>query len=370
MRNGHGEKRRRPDYDAPLRISTATHVVLSVIVGGACGSVVFWRACRERDACVDEHACLAVDDAACSFRNRIAPSDHVSYHVSYNLNASSQALTALVQGPCEPGSRLGWDEQDQKQTCAALFPYPNGLSREIMLTDATTPHMRACGAWIHAGGVQAWWRAPTMRGWLGDEAWKRAVHEVDDERTDNHHLRHDVVSKFRSSCTQTARAGAAAVVASAAIAHRHLTSAMRAGGGGDGLAVALSTLSLHRCGQPLAIDRDYGSSTFALNASIQIGESALMAALRNVGVDALSQSNGVRGRRAVLETYDELRAGGSIGQGQCRGESSLAATIVASLNAPYAQVSFRCVDDTAVMLEAMQRVAMEDGIGMHAFLTI
>ena len=254
--------RTRPDHQPEPAtqeyVVSASSTFLLLAAGGAVAAVACGvRVCLVRDECLREDTCEAVDEHYCGFRNVVS----VVGDAAYDANATSaDSLRALLRGVCAPGERAQRHPETGRAECVPFYPFPSALNAEIMDPDAASPHMRACGKWIEAGGANTdLYSEP--RAWSHNDEWARALERAEEHATASSHSAHDVMSKFRAECERTVHAGTTAVRNAAILAYQRLADPVDAATDRAALLRASGNLAGHYCDASVSIGNFFDSWT-------------------------------------------------------------------------------------------------------------
>lgn len=266
-------------------LSQLNQLVL-IITGGvvsalACGI----STCVASNSCASAGTCRP--EGLCSFTNAVslsAASSFASPALTRNASATGDALAETLVGVCAPGERL--TSLSNAATCVPYFPFPSALNSEIEDPTATSAHMRACGAWISAGGPSTMRSKVTYRSSQDHESWVASIEKVENVSTYFPRTAKGNIGKFRAECARTALAGAPAIHAAATIAYdrlkAHIDAQLKSR---DDLVRVEGYLTGHLCESSVRLGSTLqrGSFGFVVSDGHVFSSGALAAALQMMG---------------------------------------------------------------------------------------
>ena len=182
-------------------VSASRQWGISLFAGLVASIVVGAKTCAVSAACASAGTCVST--GLCSFKNVVPP----TADAVYDINASADALAAIMRGVCSPGDRQQRSLLTGQTECIPFFPYPNALNAEIQEPNASQPHRRACGKWIDAGGVSLS-SSVTTRSFMDHSSWFSVVKSAENYSTSSSRLAKNSMAKFRAQCERTVKTGA------------------------------------------------------------------------------------------------------------------------------------------------------------------
>mgnify|MGYP002009622156 CR=1 FL=1 len=260
QRSDDAPARSAPDA-AELNGLSALNAYVLLLAGGCVVAVACAiRTCAVKDACVGQSTCIALEDSVCGFRNRVTAATDTMY--DYDVSAKD-ALSSLLRDVCAPGERMSLSVLTGKAECIPYFTFPSALNEEIMDPSADTPHMRACGKWIEAGGVVL---DVEQRAWEDNHKWKEALEKIEEYATASSRSASNAMSKFRAECERTVHAGVTAMRSAAMLAYQYLSKPIDDATDRAGLMRASGHLMGHFCASSV-----YLGSSLNAQGTFQIG---------------------------------------------------------------------------------------------------
>jgi len=322
----HEKLRERTDHDPgpPMTQAyavSASNTFLLLVTGGAIAGVVCGvHTCAVRDECTRAGTCVAADEHYCGFRNvasfvdDLLGSDASSGESSSGESpsaSSATAQTALLRGACAPGERAQRHPQTGIVECVPFYPFPSALNTEIMDPAASSPHMRACGKWIEAGGVNLGPR-PEPRAWSHNDEWVRALKHAEERATASSLSASDAASKFRAECERTVLSGTPAVRNAAVMAYQRLSGPVRAAADRAALLRASGNLAGHYCDSSVRIGTHLDGVTGRFHTWMHDGwlfaPGVLARALSHVGEPVALQDEAEVASATVRDSYNRSKA--------------------------------------------------------------
>jgi hypothetical protein len=224
-------------------------LVFVLVLGVAAALATGVSACAARNACLDAGTCTEVEGGFCAFQNRVA----LEGDAGYGANVSSASLAELLRGVCAPGERSKRSAVTEALECVPHFPFPDALNAEIEDPLASSPHMKACGKWIRAGGNSLLWTNVDYRSIHDQNAWVLALKQAEDEATLSPRMATAEFSKFRDECMATAIGGTASIRHAAVLAYRHLAAKVETASSRTEVLRAAGLLAGHHCDGPARV---------------------------------------------------------------------------------------------------------------------
>ena len=127
-------------------LSPIHQLVLLLICGAVSSLVCGISACVTVRNC--ERARTCTTNGLCSFTNIVS----LAVVNSYNASVTADGFASMLRGVCAPGERM--TSLSNTAVCVPYFQFPDAYNREIEDVSASSEHMKACGSWIKAGGLQ------------------------------------------------------------------------------------------------------------------------------------------------------------------------------------------------------------------------
>ena len=155
--------------------------------------------CVSANTCKSSGTCST--EGLCSFTNLVS----LSTVSSYDASATSMSLASMLRGVCAPGERLS--SLSNVATCVPFFPFPNAYNIEIEDASANSVHMKACGAWIDAGGPSITQTSVEYRSHQDHASWQTALEQAENASTYSPRTARGQMGKFRTECMRTALEG-------------------------------------------------------------------------------------------------------------------------------------------------------------------
>lgn len=176
--------------------------------------------------------------------------------------------------------------------CVPYFQFPDAYNREIEDVSASSEHMKACGSWIKAGGLQT---QVEYRAMHDHSAWLSALENAENASTYSPRTAKGPMSKFRAECMRTAAAGGHAIYTAGKLAYQQLKARIEVHlSSQDGLLKAEGYLSGHLCEAGIRIGTSlYRDGSFALTVSdgYTFESGVLAAALHVMGESSQLQTD-------------------------------------------------------------------------------
>lgn len=223
---------------------SATNTYMLLLVCGVSAAVLCGgRLCLLQQECLSDGTCIRIENTTCGFRNAV----RIQAEAEYGTEVSADTLAVLLRGVCSPGERAQTSLSSGALECVPYYPFPSALNAEIVDSDASTPHARACGKWIDAGGLNLGLSYPVVRGFQDGDAWRSAIYETEDRATVSSRGAIGAMSKFRAECMRTVRAGPSAVRSAAVLAYEYLETHIDTATDRNGVLRASGALAAHSC---------------------------------------------------------------------------------------------------------------------------